>query len=140
VQIFSPRKSKLHEVQSFMLKVINNSCPDLKSLWDGPRAESRVNLTVVVVVIPVVRRKPVLEKMFGAVTKELTTLGVSVVLNDPRSVDEVIVAFRWEGEMKFVRAQAKHLTPLGAGFYQLGLELKEVIHVSDCPVLESVQF
>ncbi len=140
MQIFSPRKSKAHEVQSFMLKVINNSWPGLKAMWEGPREESRVNLTVVVVVIPVVRKKPVLDKMFGAVTKEFTTLGLSLILSDPRNVDEVIVALRWEGEIKFIRGQAKHLTPLGAGFYQLGLELKEMIHVSDCPVLEAVQF
>lgn len=138
MQIFSPRKSKAHEVQSFMLKVINNSCPELKSLWEGPRLESRVNLTVVALVIPVEDGQPAVDKMFAAVTKEFTTLGLSLVLTGPRNLDQVILGLRWENETKFIRARAKHLTPMGAGFYQLGLELKEMIHVSDCPALEPI--
>lgn len=138
MQIFSPRKCKAHEVQSFMLKVINNSCPDLKSLWEGPRLESRVNLTVVALLIPMVDDQPAVEKRFAAVTKEFTTSGLSVVLTSPRDLDQVVVGLRWEDEMRFIRAQAKHLTPMGAGFYQIGLELREMIHVSDCPVLERI--
>lgn len=130
---------KEHAVQSFMLSVINNSCAELRALDDGPRGESRVNLTVVALVIPLVKKRPVLEKMFPAVTKEFTSLGISLVVRDPQSMDEVIVALRWEDEMRFVRAQAKHLSAMGAGFYQLGLRLKEMIHPSDCPALRAVE-
>jgi hypothetical protein len=82
--------------------------------------------------------QPAVEKRFAAVTKEFTTSGLSVVLTSPRDLDQVVVGLRWEDEMRFIRAQAKHLTPMGAGFYQIGLELREMIHVSDCPVLERI--
>jgi len=131
-------QKKEHEVQSFMLKLVNNNCPELKALEEGPRLEARVNLTLVVLVIPIVQKRPKVERMFAAVTKEFTTLGLSLVLNDPRAIDEVVLGFRCEGETKFVRAAAKHLSPMGAGFYQLGLQLKQMMHPSDWPELEGI--
>jgi hypothetical protein len=127
--------TKKHEVQGFMLKLINNNCPGLKALRDGPRVESRVNLTVVCLVIPFHKKQPLVQRMFAAVTMEFNTLGVSLVLDSPRALEDVILGFRWEGRMSYVRARARHLDPIGAGFYQLGLELKEMIYVGDHPEL-----
>lgn len=138
VLLFSPRKE--HEVQSFLLKLVNNNCPELRALAEGPRLETRINLTLVVLVIPFKKQRPVIEEMFAAVTKEFSTTGVSLVLSEPRGVDEVILGFRFEGGMKFVRAEAKHLNPMGAGFYQLGLKLVEMVHTADYPVLASVSY
>ncbi len=136
--LLSARNKKEHAVQSFMLSLVNGNCPDLRNLADGPRAEHRVNLTLVALVIPVIENQPAIAQTFAAVTKEFTTLGVSLVLNGPRPVEEVMLGFRWEGEMKWVRAQAKHLSPMGAGFFQLGLQLKEMVPASECPSLESL--
>jgi hypothetical protein len=138
VLLFAPKKE--HEVQSFMLKLVNNNCPELRNLAEGPRLENRVNLTLVALVIPVAKKRPAVERLFAAVTKEFTTTGVALVLHEPRAVEEVILGFHFEGAMKFIRAQAKHLNPMGAGFYQLGLKLTEMIHTSDCPALASVSF
>jgi hypothetical protein len=52
----------------------------------------------------------------------------------------VILAFRWEARMYFVRAKAMHLNPMGAGFYQLGLRMSEMVTPSDYPELRSVSF
>lgn len=136
--LFREKKHKEHAVQSFMLRLINSGCADLKTQEDGPRVEKRVNMTIAVQVIPVFRKQPVLEEMFAAVTRDVATVGLALVLNEPRAVDEVILAFRFEGEMKFVRAEARQATPIGAGFYALGMQFLEMVHPSDCPVLQSV--
>ncbi len=44
---------------------------------DGPRTESRVNLTVVCLVIPFHKKRPLVQRMFAAMTMEFTTLGVA---------------------------------------------------------------
>ena len=134
-----PRR-KQQEVQRFLLKVVNNHCAELEALAGGPRGEKRVRLTMVVLVIPVVHDRPVLHRMFAAVTKEFSTTGVSLVINEPRALDDVILGFRWESDMKFVRAKAVHLDPMGAGFYHLGLQTNEVVIVGDYPVLADVRF
>jgi hypothetical protein len=54
------------------------------------------------------------------------------------ALHEAIVGFRWKDEMNFIRATAKHLNPMGGGFYQLGLQMTEMVHPSDVPELESL--
>jgi hypothetical protein len=137
VRLFA--KDKGREVQTFMLKLVNENCPQLRGLMEGPRLESRVNLTVVVAVIPVEKGKPVLDQRFNAITKEFSTRGVALVLHECRAADELILGFRWERSMKFVLGQAQHLSPLGGGFWQLGLRLKEMVVPDDCPGLLDIR-
>ena len=136
--IFSRKREQ--EVQSFVLKVVNNNCSELEALVEGPRLEGRVRLCVVVLVIPIENGKPVLERTFGAVTKEFSTSGLSLVVDSGRVPEESIIAFRWEREMRFALAEARHLNPMGAGFYQLGLQLIRMVRPSEYPGLESVSF
>ena len=136
--LFSRKKE--HEVQSFILKLVNNNCAELEALMEGPRLEGRANLVVPVLVVPMEKRRPQLDRTFAVVTKEFATVGVSVVLSEPKAVDDVILGFRWEGAMKYVLAKAKHLNPMGAGFYQLGFQLKEMVYPGDYPGLDNVRF
>ena len=131
-------RDKRKAVQSFLVKVVNNNCPGLAALIDGPRIESRVNLTVVVLVVPVENGKPVVERAFATVTREFSTTGLSLVLEHAVTLDEAIVGFRWENEMRFIHATAKHLNPMGGGFHQLGLQMSAMVRASDFPELESL--
>jgi len=138
VPLFCGRKD--YGVQSFVLKLVNNHCSDVDALRDGPRLEGRVNLTLVVLVVPIERGKPRPEKTFTALTKEFATSGISLVLVEPKAPDEVLLGFYWEGGLKYVRGKAKHLSPMGGGFYQLGVQLSQMVHVSDWPGLEKLSF
>ena len=138
VRLFRPRKDVA--VQTFILKLVNNNCSELQRLVEGPRLEHRVNMTVPVVVIPLENDQPQMERVFAAVTREIATAGLSLVLSEPRAPDEVILAFRWEGDMYFIKAKAVHLNPMGAGFYQLGFRLLEMVHPSDVPELKKIRF
>lgn len=136
--LFSKKQNR--EVQAFLTKLVNNNCTELEWLIEGPRQEDRVRLTVVALVIPVDKNRPVVEWMFAAVTKEFCSSGVALVSNEPRVAEDVILGFRWEGTMKFARGKARHLSPMGAGYYQLGVQLSEVVSPGDYPELRSVAF
>ncbi|MBN1394968.1 MAG: hypothetical protein JW959_08090 [Pirellulales bacterium] len=127
-------------VKSFLIKLVNNNCPEVKSLMDGPRRDSRVNLTVVVMVVPLEGKTLQAGQALMAVTKEFSATGVAVVLDHPRPMDEAVLGFRFEGEMTYIRGKAKHLSPLGGGFYQLGFELSEIVAPSDYPTLKTMNF
>ncbi len=129
------QENKERKVQSLMLNLVNNRCRALHGLDEGPRLENRVNLTVVVLVIPIEKGRLVLADRFPAVTMDFSSLGVSLVLHECRAVDRAILGFRDEGSMHFVLAEARHLNPLGGGFWQLGLRLKEVVDPNDYPEL-----
>jgi len=138
VLLFAKRKNR--EVQSFLTKMVNNNSSDLEALIEGPRLEDRVRLTVVVLVIPTEKSRPAVGRTFAAVTKEFSSSGVALVSNQLRVVEDVILGFRWEDTMKFLRGKAKHVNPIGAGFYHFGVELSDVVPVADYPELESVTF
>lgn len=127
-------------VQSFVLKVVNNSCPELNITEDEARLARRVNLTVVVMIIPVEEGRPRFEEAFTTVTKEFSNTGVAVMLNKPIGLDQVILGFRFEGEMTFLHATARHLNPLGGGFHQLGFKLTDVVPRGEYAQLESLSF
>ena len=136
--LFAPKKE--HEVQVLMKNLLNNNCEELESFVEGPRLEGRVRLAVIVMVIPVEKGRPVVEQAFAAVTKEFSSVGVALVVDEPVGVDEVILALRWERGMKYILAKAKHLNPMGAGYYQLGLQMTEMAYPGDYPELQSVRF
>jgi hypothetical protein len=133
-------RNKKQPVNNFVLKLINNNCPDIMQLHDGPRTDTRVNLTVAVLVIPLEKKKVDPTKAFHAMTKDFSSTSVSVIVDTPRAVDEAIIAFRYEGEMHYARAKAKHLSPQGGGFHQLGFQLEEMVSPVDYPGLSGLNF
>jgi hypothetical protein len=135
--MWSFRKNKDVGVQSFILKLVNNNCPDLKALVEGPRVDSRVDLVMAVRIIPMENKRLQVRQAFTTVTKEFSSTGLAVVLDQPRGLDEAILGFRLQGNMIFVRSQGKHLNPMGGGFFQLGFRLIEIVAVGDYPELES---
>jgi hypothetical protein len=131
---------KEHGVRSFLLKVVNTNCAELRAQDEGPRLESRVNLVVVVAVIPLKDGKLQMDNAFTAVTKEFSVNGLAIVLDRPCGLDKVILGFRIGGEMTFALAEAKHLNPMGGGFFQVGFLLTDIITPSDYPALKDVSF
>jgi hypothetical protein len=127
-------------VQSFVLRLLNNHCPELHDRLGGPRLEGRVNLSIVVLVLPVADKKPVPEQAFTAVTKEFSSHGVALLLDHPLGLDEVLLGFREPGDLQWLRAKAKHLNPMGGGFYHLGFRLVEHLAASDYPKLDPLDF
>jgi hypothetical protein len=136
MQLFA--KNREAKVKSFVLKLVNNHCPALKALAEGPRIDSRVVVVVVVMVVPVENGQIQIDRAFTAVTKEFSNTGVAIVLERPSGLDEALLGFRLEGEMTFLRAKARHLSPMGGGFFQLGFQLLEVVTPADYPKLGSL--
>jgi len=125
-------------VQSFVVKLLNNNCSELDALVEGPRLDRRINLTVVVLVIPEVDGQVRVSEAFTAVTKEFSANGVGVVLSEARHLENVVLGFRWLGEMRFARARLKHLQPMGGCFYLAGFKLTEMLHAGDHPELQKM--
>ncbi|MGD0516516.1 MAG: hypothetical protein ABSA26_03190 [Thermoguttaceae bacterium] len=138
--MFFQDRKKTREVQNFVLKVVNNNCPELKALFEGPRRDKRANLTLVVLVVPLEDGKLQANDAFFAITQELSITGVGIILDRQRSLDEVILGFRLGADLTYVRAAAKHLSPMGGGFFHLGLEMTEIVHQGDYPQLEKLIF
>jgi hypothetical protein len=137
---FLRNRKKEIEAQRWILKLVNNHCPELRDLQDGPRLEGRVNLTVPAWVVPVEGRMPQIARAFPVVSKEFSPSGFSLVLNRPFSEEKVLVGFAWADEKTFLKGEVQHITSLGAGFSQLGILAQEVICLADYPELNVLSF
>lgn len=132
------KRDQSRAVRSLVLNLVNTHCAESSRFRQDPRLESRVNLSIVVKVVPIENDQPCLGETFTTVTKDFVSTGVSVVLNERHSLDEVILAFHKKSEPMFVRAKARHLSEMGGGFYQLGLKLTEVVLAADYPQLRTL--
>jgi hypothetical protein len=131
-------RKKESGVQSFLVSLLNENCRALRDQIEGPRLEGRVNLTLVLTIVPIEHGKPLPKRAFCATTKEFSTTGVALVVDRPHGIDEALLGFRRRGTMVWLRAKARHLHPLGGGFFQLGMRLTERLEASDCRELANL--
>jgi hypothetical protein len=133
-------KKKDTSVQAFVVAMLNQNCPALRDRLDGPRIEGRINLTKVVMVVPIEDGKLATARAFTATTKEFSSTGVAVVVDHPCGLDEAVLGFRWRGNFVWLRAKARHLHPMGGGFFQLGFRMTERVNLADYPELAKIVF
>jgi hypothetical protein len=133
-------RKKESAVQAFVVSLLNQNCHALQERLDGPRLEGRVNLTKVLMVVPVENEKPMYRRAFTAISKEFSTSGVAVVIDHPYGADEALLGFRWRGSVTWIRAKAKHLQPMGGGFFQLGFRMIERLQPADHAELAKLVF
>lgn len=128
-----------HDIQSFVLNLINNRCPRLSFGREELRRDSRVNLSTVVLVVPLEHGRVRADQSLTTVTADFSSTGVSLVFGEYHSFDEVILGFQRRTTMTFLRAEAKHASPMGAGFYKQGFKILEIIPSDKYPELRSLE-
>jgi PilZ domain len=138
MSLFSPNKD--FKVRGVILKLLNSNCPELVPEIQDSRGDKRINLAIVVAVVPVENGKLQRDRAFTAVTKDFSSTGVAIVTEQVLRLGQAILGFRIDGEIVFLLAQARHLDPMGGGLFQIGFELLEVVSTGDYPGLEDVDF
>ena len=116
-------QNKDFKVRGLVLKLINSNCPGLKTHLEDVRIDNRVNLAVVVMVVPLEEGKVQPDRAFTTVTKDFSSMGLAIVVDQSLKLDQVIFGFRMEDEMAFVRAEARHLNPMGGGLLSARLPI-----------------
>ena len=133
--LFGTRNRQL-EVHKLMRRALDKSSPNLPR-WEGEsRWESRSNRTIPVLLIPYAEGELSVPEMTTALTKNLSSQGLALVLHQPFRADQVVVGFWGDGEPDFLLGKVRQNVPLGGGFWQLGLELTERLCPADCPALQ----
>jgi hypothetical protein len=99
---------------------------------DNSRAATRGSLAEVVWVVPWASvAKADYIRVFPAVCRDLSTEGIGFVHNAPLIERCVLIGLRDSTAPRFIACTLKHCTPLGYGFYHIGLFADEVINPSD---------
>jgi hypothetical protein len=127
VLAFSAKTRRTQEAQGRLTKIINNNCPTMEALSQGEREERRLNLTIPVYVVPMQGDRVDIESAKATVTKEFSGGGFSVILDEALGVEEVVVVIAWENATTYFRGDVKHQSPIGAGLWQCGVQVKEIL-------------
>jgi len=133
---FDTRK-RLIEVQGFVRKLVDLTSPNLPPLEGESRAETRSNRALPALLTPWENGQPVVDESTYALTKDFSNRGLSLVLHQPVKSVEVVVGLSLESP-RFALGEVRQNVPLGGGFWQLGVELTDVLDSAEFPQLESL--
>ncbi|MBS0207660.1 MAG: hypothetical protein JSS27_01775 [Planctomycetes bacterium] len=99
------------------------------------RGDDRVEISLAVAIVPCVDGDPMPDFAFAAFTRNISSDGVSLVINRPVPSDELIVGFPGT-PMTFVLAKVLHRDGMALGCSRLGLRMTEVVDLPPHPGLE----
>jgi hypothetical protein len=127
---FDSRKKKL-EVQSRVKRLADLTTPNLGCPSSHDRAEDRCNRTLPVLLCPWEEGGPVEEFCTFALTKDVSSRGLGLIMSQPFRAGEVIVGF-WLNveemdEPWYFLGTSQRLQKVGGGYWTLGIEFSEFV-------------
>jgi hypothetical protein len=126
------------DVQKLLRRAIDASSPNLPPTDGESRYDTRSNRTLPLVLIPWQDNEPRPNGAVTALSKNLSSHGLTVLHVDPIEAEQVVVGFCVEKQPYFILGAVRHRTPLGGGFFQLGIELSRVLTPTEEPALETL--
>jgi len=132
------RRGKQAEVHRIIRRMLDEGV--LPTLPGGKeeRWENRSNRTLPVLLVPIDNGEPRTDEATTALTKNLSSQGLALVLHQPFWAEGVAIGLWHEGSAEFVRGEIRQNVPLGGGFWQLGIELTEPLSLDEHPELEDL--
>ena len=129
-------RDKHFAVNRVIRRLINSSTPNAIPLRGESRWELRSNRTMPVLLVPYDNDELAIGEQAYALTKNLSSQGLALVLHQPLRADKVVVGI-WSGdEPHFFAGEVRQSIPLGGGFWQIGVETTELLLVAQVPELQ----
>jgi len=134
-------RKKTQDASRQMRRLIDLTTVNKASLFTSRRAETRQNRAIPILICPWRDDRPIVSEHLFGISKDLTDHGVGLIVNEPWTAQEVLVAFcHYEGtsgEPLFFRGTVRTLVEVGGGFWQIGLEILELFE-EDIPESHSL--
>ena len=134
---FGRRKKQL-DVQALLRRAIDSSSPNLPPLEGESRWDTRANRTFPLVLAPWSDGAAVVAEATTGLTKNLSGQGLNVIHCEPLEAEQIVIGFWLESQAYFLLGQVRHHTPLGGGFWQVGIELMRTLSPADDPALDQL--
>jgi len=135
---FWKTRDKRLEAQYVLARLADQATTNKVRRPEEQRAECRTAISVGVWVIPINGAAPEIAGIFVALTRDLSSKGLSVFTNRFLGTSEVLVSFSGESEATFLRASIRNCKKLGLGWLQLGMEVTGIVENEKCPQLSKL--
>lgn len=116
-------------------RLLNSSAPNRIPLRGESRWELRSNRTIPVLLVPYDDNELSANEMAYALTKNLSSQGLALVLHQPLRAEQVVVAIWSNAQAHFVSGKVRQSIALGGGFWQIGVEMMDLLLPADHPDL-----
>lgn len=123
------------EIHRVIRRLINASTPNRIPLDGESRWELRSNRTIPVLLVPYDHNELSVGEHAYALTKNLSSQGLALVLHQPFRAEQVVVGFWASDQPHFVSGMVRQSVPLGGGFWQIGVETTELLSTASLPDL-----
>ena len=129
-------RKKREDVRTLLSRLMNRRY--FRQFRYGDRFDSRGSFCETVLVIPYDEDnlQPVFEQTFPVVTKDISAEGLALIHNEPISTKRMLIGIEGPHGMPFLLCELQHSTPIGYGFYQIGVHPIEVIVVDEVALRE----
>lgn len=112
-------------VHQLLRRAMDATSPNRPPAQGESRWEDRSNRTLPVLLVPYAEGQPSVAEHTIALTKNLSSQGVALVLPQPFRTDQVVIGFWLDDRPEFLVGRVRQNVPLGGGYWQLGVELTE---------------
>lgn len=126
---------KYLEVNRVIRRLINNFVPNRIPLKGESRWELRSNRTMPVLLVPYDNNDLSVNEVAYALTKNLSSRGLALVLHQPLRAEQVVVGIWSNAHPYFVSGKVRQMLALGGGFWQIGVETEELLCPKHSPEL-----
>lgn len=124
------RRKKLVDVWNFLERLVNETTPNLAPSAGDSRSQIRHNRAIPTLVAPLSDGSYAADKAYFAITKDVSDVGISLIVPSPLSTPQMVCGFWLEG-LHFLLGELQQNTSLGGGFWQAGVRFTEVIRTAD---------
>ena len=125
------RGKKVVDVQSHVRRLLDLTVPTLTYGLSEIRGEDRSNRTIPALLCAWEKDRPLLESHLYVVTRDLSSHGMSLVMQQPFRAEEVLIAICLDSEVMaepwYFLGMSRGLRRIGGGFWTIGVELTEVV-------------
>ena len=103
----------------------------VQQMGDRDRKRQRSAFCEVVWVAPYdeATNAPDFDRISVAVTRDICPDSLSIIHTTSFDSGQILVGFMSEFEPAFIRCNVRHCTPLGYGFFQIGLDAQKLVNV-----------
>jgi hypothetical protein len=130
-------RRRLCEVRDFLRHLVDLTSPNLPPLEGDSRLGARSHRALPALLVPWEHGQPVVDESTYVLTKDVSDRGLSLVLGQPFKSIEVVVAL-WLDSPRFVFGEVRQNAPVGGGFWQIGVELTNLLDPAEYPQVESL--
>jgi hypothetical protein len=135
------RRKKTLDLQRYIRRLCDLTSPALSPLEGDVRTDNRHSRVIPTLLCPWEEDGPIADQATIVLTKDISDRGVGLVLQHPLRAEHVLLGFLLADETDplFFLGDIRQNSPIGGGYWVIGVELTDMVNICDFDSLEQLR-